>query len=49
MVDGKQVGKTKTSGNLTFATVLGAGHMVPHDKPAEALVLVSRWIAEQDI
>jgi carboxypeptidase C (cathepsin A) len=27
-VDGKVVGKTKSTGNLTFATIFGAGHMV---------------------
>ncbi|KAI2483168.1 Carboxypeptidase [Pyrenophora tritici-repentis] len=40
--------KTKTaSGRETtfaFATVDGAGHMVPLDKPKEALVLVDRWL-----
>jgi len=66
-VDGGKAGETKSAGPLTFATVLGAGHMislfrcfgtdnirltflhVPHDKPAEAQSLVSRWIAKQDI
>lgn len=38
-------GKTKGTGDLVFATVRGAGHMVPHDKPLEALIMVSRWIA----
>ncbi|KAI6128411.1 Alpha/Beta hydrolase protein [Pisolithus croceorrhizus] len=49
VVRGKHAGKTKTHGNLTFASVFGAGHMVPRDKPAEALALVSRWLAGQPI
>lgn len=48
-VDGEKAGETKSAGPLTFATVLGAGHMVPHDKPAEAQALVSRWLANQAI
>lgn len=39
-----KAGETKTFGPLTFATIRGAGHMVPHDKPTEALTMVSRWI-----
>lgn len=48
-VDGEKVGETKNAGPLTFVTVLGAGHMVPHDKPAEAQALVSRWLANQAV
>ena len=29
---------------LTFATVNGAGHMVPQDKPAEAFHLIFNWL-----
>jgi len=28
--DGHKAGETKTWGNLTFATILGAGHMISH-------------------
>ncbi|KXN81640.1 Carboxypeptidase Y [Leucoagaricus sp. SymC.cos] len=56
-VDGKVAGETKETDSLTFVTIRGAGHMfmftdiesltfyVPHDKPAEALAMVSRWLA----
>lgn len=40
--------KTITAGGrnttFAFATVNGAGHMVPFDKPKEALALVERWL-----
>lgn len=29
---------------LAFVTIRRAGHMVPHDKPAEALAMLSAWI-----
>ncbi|PKI84390.1 carboxypeptidase C [Malassezia vespertilionis] len=36
-------GKFRHYGNLTYATVLGAGHFVPHDQPAAALEIMRRW------
>ncbi|XP_063358225.1 venom serine carboxypeptidase-like [Cydia amplana] len=36
-------GYVKTAGNLTEVMVLGAGHMVPADKPAPALGLISAF------
>ncbi|KDQ13471.1 hypothetical protein BOTBODRAFT_146116 [Botryobasidium botryosum FD-172 SS1] len=48
-VDGRVAGMTKSANGLTFATVLGAGHMVPYDKPVEALALVNRWLGGDDL
>jgi serine carboxypeptidase-like clade 1 len=36
-------------GKMTFATINGAGHMVPQDKPATAHHLIFNWINDQDI
>ncbi|KAJ7934189.1 Alpha/Beta hydrolase protein [Mycena leptocephala] len=44
IVDGKHAGKTRSARAFTFATVDGAGHMVPYDKPKESLEMVKRWI-----
>ncbi|KAF8510886.1 serine carboxypeptidase [Hysterangium stoloniferum] len=43
-IDGKRVGKTRSYGGLSFVTIEGAGHMVPYDKPVEALELLDRWL-----
>ncbi|KAF9448461.1 peptidase S10, serine carboxypeptidase [Macrolepiota fuliginosa MF-IS2] len=44
-VDGKVAGEARETDLLSFVTIRGAGHMVPHDKPAESLAMVSRWLA----
>lgn len=38
------VARFRLGGGLTFATVKGAGHMVPTSNPHEALELISRWL-----
>ncbi|KDR70098.1 hypothetical protein GALMADRAFT_76614 [Galerina marginata CBS 339.88] len=48
-VGGKKAGVTRSAAGLTFATIDGAGHMVPYDKPKEALELVNRWLSEKDL
>ncbi|KAJ6551745.1 serine carboxypeptidase [Mycena capillaripes] len=40
-----RAGLARSTGGLTFATVDKAGHMVPYDKPKEALELVQRWVS----
>lgn len=37
------------AGNLTFAWIENAGHMVPHDQPAVALNMLNRWVANKDL
>ncbi|XP_045763827.1 venom serine carboxypeptidase-like [Maniola jurtina] len=41
--DGNLAGYYKTAGNLTEVMIRGAGHMVPADKPAAALGLISAF------
>ncbi|KAA1475366.1 serine carboxypeptidase [Dentipellis sp. KUC8613] len=48
-VDGEVAGKTRSAHGFTFATVHGAGHMVPYDKPKQALALVNRWLAGEEL
>ncbi|KAJ7073477.1 serine carboxypeptidase [Mycena belliarum] len=40
-----RAGLARSAKGLTFATVEAAGHMVPYDKPKEALDLVQRWLS----
>jgi len=44
-VNGKQAGNVRQYANLTYVTVLNAGHMVPHDQPANALDLLNRFLS----
>ncbi|KAK4684296.1 hypothetical protein P7C73_g5896, partial [Tremellales sp. Uapishka_1] len=43
-VNGKVAGSFKSYENLTLLKVLGAGHMVPYDKPVEALDMLNSWL-----
>ncbi|KAF9516920.1 hypothetical protein BS47DRAFT_1375810 [Hydnum rufescens UP504] len=47
IVEGQVAGNTKSARGLTWATVTGAGHMVPYDKPVVALAMLQRWLAEE--
>ncbi|THU81285.1 serine carboxypeptidase [Dendrothele bispora CBS 962.96] len=49
MEGGSDGGAGGSGGRLTFATVEGAGHMVPYNRPKEALVMVQRWIAGEEL
>ena len=40
---------TKPGHNFTFATVAGAGHMVPTHKPPQALALLKRFLANEPL
>ena len=44
-VDGKVAGETKSVDGLTWLTIDGAGHMVPLDKPVQALSFFEDFIA----
>lgn len=37
------------AGNLTFAWIDNAGHMVPHDQPAVAQNMLNRWLQNKDL
>ncbi|KAJ7751869.1 serine carboxypeptidase [Mycena maculata] len=40
-----RAGLARSANGLTFATIDRAGHMVPYDKPKEALDLLQRWLS----
>ena len=40
---------TQPGHNFTFATVAGAGHMVPTHKPPQALALLKRFLANEPL
>ncbi|KAG2245940.1 hypothetical protein Bca52824_085568 [Brassica carinata] len=44
VVDGKEAGKLKSYGQLSFLKVHDAGHMVPMDQPEAALKMLKRWM-----
>jgi len=48
-VGGKAAGDVKSAKGLTFATVFEAGHMVPYDKPVQALAMLQRWLANGEL
>ncbi|EJD40580.1 serine carboxypeptidase [Auricularia subglabra TFB-10046 SS5] len=48
-VEGARAGLVKKAGPLTFATVDAAGHMVPYDKPAQALEMLNRWLTGTEL
>ncbi|KAG8881177.1 hypothetical protein FRB97_009808 [Tulasnella sp. 331] len=48
-VNGTAAGLTRGAKGLTFATVHAAGHMVPYDKPVQALELLNRWLKDGEL
>lgn len=48
-VNGQTAGFIQEFDGFTYATVHGAGHMVPQDKPAQAYHLIFNWIKQNPI
>ncbi|KAK4054862.1 hypothetical protein OIV83_000786 [Microbotryomycetes sp. JL201] len=46
--EGSAGGETKTFGKLTYLDLNGAGHMVPYDKPREALYMLKKWLKGEE-
>ncbi|KAI3683070.1 hypothetical protein L1987_83570 [Smallanthus sonchifolius] len=46
-VGGYEMKYAKKGYSLTYATVKGAGHICPHDKPKETMVLTKTWFSSQ--
>ncbi|PWZ38432.1 Serine carboxypeptidase-like 7 [Zea mays] len=44
-IGGQVAGFTRNSGNLTYATVKGAGHTAPEYKPTECQTMFTKWIS----
>lgn len=42
-----KLGDSEKETTFAYSTVNGAGHMVPYDKPKEALALVDRWLKKR--
>ncbi|KAH9916734.1 serine carboxypeptidase [Epithele typhae] len=42
-------GKVRSGGGMTFATVLDAGHLTPHDQPVRVLEVVRKWLLNGDM
>ncbi|CAD6907142.1 unnamed protein product [Tilletia controversa] len=49
LVNGEVAGETQSADGLTWATIHGAGHMVPYDKPVQAKNLIYRWLAGEPL
>ncbi|KAG5979551.1 hypothetical protein E4U55_005033 [Claviceps digitariae] len=43
--DGKDYGKLKSHGNLSFLQIYKAGHMTPFDQPEASLDFLNRWMS----
>ncbi|THU80421.1 alpha/beta-hydrolase, partial [Dendrothele bispora CBS 962.96] len=50
-IDGerRKSGRIKSANGLTFLVVDKAGHMMPYDKPKEALYLLQGWISKESL